>query len=125
MSEDELEGLIVDKSKINKKRLREGLENIINIDGDTGEPVFLDFHSLTTKDKVIAYLLYRKAAGLLDLLDGETERISSRTISEEIGVNYNTTRSTLSRLNFISRSDEGYWIPNYNLETSLEEIKDE
>jgi len=121
-----LEELYVDKDKIDQERLSEVLKDKIGIDQDTGDPYFFGkFEKLNKKRKIICYLLYRKAAVALNKISSEEEGVESREISNETGVNYQTVRSWLSKIDFIEKKDEksGYHIPNYYLEKATEVLE--
>ena len=121
-SSDPLEDLLVDKDEINREKLSSVLKGVIGIDQDTGDPVFRSsFSDLSTKEKTTYYLLYRQAANNLGKLEGELG-IESKNLAEEIGTNYNTTRSILSKSNYTSKDDNGYLIPAYSLEDAINAV---
>ncbi|MFW5929195.1 MAG: hypothetical protein ACOCT0_02100, partial [Halobacteriota archaeon] len=89
--EDPLEQLYLDKEEVNRERLSEVLQGKIGIDRETGEPYFLGgFGELNGKQKIVSYLLYRKAAVALSKLSDNEEGVESKRIADETGVNYKT-----------------------------------
>lgn len=129
MTEDNpLEQLYVDAEEVDREKLAEALRGIIGIDEDTGEPYFMgEFGKLNNKEKIVAYLLYRKAAVSLNKIDKSAEGQSSREIADETGVNYKTVTGWVSKLDFVEKDDNrgGHYIPGYETDTAIEVIGDE
>lgn len=125
--QDPLKRLLLDKDSINREKLTDALHGYIGIDQDSAEPVFrAGFESLKDKQKVVAYLLYRKATVALGLEISEEEGVTSKKLADEVGVKYNTTRSILSRESYIESSDAkgGYLIPGYAMNEAIEVMPD-
>lgn len=117
--EDPLEKLYIDKNKIDRELLTYLLIDYINIDKDTLKPVFKSgYKDLKERQKVLVYLLYRRA--LVTLGDIENSKIgrSPKEIAKVTGINYNSVRGYLSQLNSLIEKEKakgGYYIPSYNL----------
>lgn len=123
-SGDPLEDLIVNKDEINREKLSKVLDGVIGIDQQTGDPVFRNnFSGLNTKEKITYYLLYRQAASALDVLEEEVG-IQSKQLAEKIGTNYSTTRSILSKADYIEKKEDkgGFMVPPYSLEAAIESL---
>lgn len=121
--DDPLERLELDKNSIDREKLAEALEEYIGIDKETADPVFrAKYGSLSDKQKIVAYLLYRKAVVALGKEPEDEEGVESRQISDQTGVNYNTARGTLSREDYIENDKEngGYLIPGYSMNDAIE-----
>lgn len=126
--EDPLEDLYVDKDSLDRERLSKILKKFVGIDKESGEPHFREpYHNLSNKDKLTAYLLYRRAAELLGQIDSEEVGVSSRELSEKSGVNYNTTRGVMSKLNHVKKdkSKGGHYIPDVYISSAMKVFEDE
>ncbi|MBC5792739.1 MAG: hypothetical protein H8Z69_01745 [Nanohaloarchaea archaeon] len=126
--QDPLERLLLDKNSINREKLTEALEDRIGIDQDSADPVYrAGWQNLSNKKKTTYFLLYRKAVVALGMEKEENEGMSSREISDETGVNYDTLRSILSRAEYIEKDEEkgGYIIPGHSLDRAIEVVEDE
>lgn len=122
---DPLEGLYVDKDEIDRKRLSDALNGIIGIDRETSEPVFKDFHDLSNKQKVIAYLLFRRSLLALGEIEESELGASPGDLVEVTGVPRGTVTSYKSTMQEISSSDEkgGYYIPHHAVNSAIEELE--
>lgn len=118
--DDPLKNLYVDKDEVDRMRLFYSLKNYIGIDKSTGDPVFLEkYYELKDENKIIIYLLYRKAAAAL----GELKEIgmSIRDISKELNMEYTKVKDKINEISCIERDkNKGkYYIPGHNLESAL------
>lgn len=108
---DPLEELYVDKSEVDRQLLSDVLKSYLGIDKETLEPVFKKgYQELTNKDKVLAYLLYRRSLAALGQINEKEVAQGPQEIADETGVNYNSVRSALSNLgqdNVIAQENEG------------------
>lgn len=96
VSVDPLSALIVDREELDRQRIVEALQGIVGLDRG-GEVVQLDkFASLTARQKLIAYLLAYKAAGLLELRSEIA--ISPTALAATIGLPEGTVYPTISKL---------------------------
>lgn len=116
---DPLQQLYVDKNKINRKLLSEILVDYIGIDKDSLNPVFKSaYQDLKEKQKILVYLLYRRALVVLGHIQKEEVGQSPKKIAEATGINYNSVRGYLSQLSPLleKREDKGgYYILPYSL----------
>lgn len=125
-SEEPLEELYIDQDELNKERLAKSLKKYIRIDQESGNPQYRKpYHALSTREQIIAYLLYRKAAELLGQIESGKVGVGGKEIAEQTGVNYNTLRGQLSKMDLIRKDKEkgGYLIPTVNLVPAMEEIE--
>lgn len=113
---ENLGDLVVDESELNQGLLASVLSRFVRIAKQTGHPVFTAGYSpLAEGDKILVYLLARKAAARLGLL-GEGEEASPKEISAESGVKYGTVKPTVVELaenGFLASRDGRYWIPDH------------
>lgn len=127
-SEDPLEDLYVDKDQLDKERLTNVLQSYVGIDQESGEPHFKKpYHNLSSKEKILVYLLYRKAARALGQLTEDEVGVTGKDIAEETGINYNTLRGQLSKIDLVKKEKKkgGYHIPTVNLVPAMEEVEEE
>lgn len=121
--DDPLKNLYVDKDEVDRMRLFHSLKNYIGIDKRTGDPVFLEkYYELKDKNKIIIYLLYRKAAAAL----GELKDLgmSIRDISKELNMDYDSVKEKVNEISCIERDkNKGkYYIPGCDLESAIEKL---
>lgn len=95
------------------------LVDYIGIDESSFRPVFKPaYQELREKQKILVYLLYRRALVALGHIEKEKVGESPKKIAQSTGINYNSVRGYLSQLNPLleKREDKGgYYIPPYNL----------
>jgi DNA-binding transcriptional ArsR family regulator len=95
-AEDPLERLLVDAVAIDRERIAAALEGRVGIDRTTSSVVVRPaFSGLSSAQKVLAYLLGRKVAALLEVAG---EEATPGEISEQTGMPPGTVRPTLSQL---------------------------
>ena len=127
-NEDPLKKLYLNTEEMDRERLADVLKGRIGIDEETGDPYFMgEFSKLNNKQKIVTYLLYRKAAVALNKIDGDKEGVKSQIISDEIGVKYDSVRSWLSKMDYIEKNGdkEGYYIPGYAMNEAIEVLPDD
>lgn len=124
--EDPMEELFVDRTEIDKQLLADRLKKYVSIDRKTTTLVPKEaFDKLGAKQKILCYLLYRKALLVTGKVTEEEEAVGAREINKLTGVNYNSVRSYLSQLRgegLIDMKNGGkYFVPGYSL-PKLEEV---
>ncbi len=92
---EKLKKLIIDEEEILQEILADILKDYVNIT-KTGEIIYKNLERLNAEKKIIVGYLAHLARKLLGL--SETEKASAKAISDEMGINYNTARSVVSRL---------------------------
>jgi hypothetical protein len=121
--ENPLEELYVDTDEFDRERIKKALDGIVGIDPDTGNPRFYEgFDDLTTKEKFVALLLYRRALDSLnDLNEDEDMGEGSSYFAELINVDSSTIRHKVGELDFVEKDNErgGYFIPAHNLRRAV------
>jgi len=120
--DDPLEGLLVEKDKINRQRLADALDGYVGIDSDSGEIIrFSDFHDLDSGRRITAILLGQKVAEILEIIDGQEVGLKSQEIANYVEVSESTVRHHSSDKPFIeqSRSQGGYYIPDVQLRNAI------
>lgn len=118
---------LVGEEELNREKLLQILDPYLRFDEDGNIVYRPTFEELSSKDRILLYLLARKALYDLGMAHGEGSSPSS--IAEEININGNTVRSALSRLKSRGLVKSGkaallsdstsYQVPN----SVLEEVK--
>lgn len=120
-SEDPLERLVSDES-FDREKLAESLEKYMFIEGDTNETIFKkNIHQMTIQEKIVLYLLTQKVR--YELGYENSEAASPSRISNEMDLNPNTVRSTISRgiAPVYKKTESGnYRVPNHKVEEALD-----
>jgi len=97
VTHDPLSDLLLDASQVDQARLASALQDILGVDTTTGHVVMKPgFGRLTTRNKVLAYLLGRKAAVLLGKADAEAA--TPKTICTDTGMPSGTVNPKLREL---------------------------
>lgn len=125
---DPLESLLIDAAEVNRAEIANALRDIVAIDSTTGAVVFRpSSRRLTTKQRVLAYLLGRKVSFLLNRI--ETEAAQPKTIIEETGIATGTVHPKLKELRearIVSQESDGaYWVAAHQVHDALDTIKSE
>ncbi len=123
--DDPLKSLYVDKDRVDRLRLYLALKHYIGIDKETGDPVFLEeYFDLDDKEKLIMYLLYRRALSSLGHIDKDEIGIGIRDLSKKMHMDYNKVRRLLSEIHSIENEKKRgrYYIPAKNIEKAVKEV---
>jgi len=95
--EDPLADLLLDAREVDRARLADALRNLLGIDGQTGRIVFKrSWNDLTARQKIVAYLLGRKSAILLDKL--EDLEVGPKEIADDTSLASGTVAPTVRQL---------------------------
>ncbi|ELZ93959.1 hypothetical protein C440_10078 [Haloferax mucosum ATCC BAA-1512] len=125
--EDPLKKVLVDKNKIDRQQLADGINGIIGVDKETGEPAPLpEYHEMNNKQQFVAQLLARRASVALDLLSPEGLGITSAEAENVLPISESTVKNYGS-IGFIQNDSEqgGYFIPAYAIEQAIDFIRAE
>jgi hypothetical protein len=125
MSDDPLSDLLLDADEIDRTLLANSLKNLLGIDNKSGRVVPKPgFNSLSARNKVLAFVLAKKAAQLLGVL--ESELANPKQISEESGIPDGTVRPKLRELiegKLLSQADGGdYYVAQHQLSRVISEL---
>lgn len=126
--DDPLKSLYVDKSDVDRLRLFLALKRYLAIDKSSGAPVYLeDFFELEKKEKIIIYLLYRRAISALGHIKRDDIGIGIRDLSNVLRMEYDEVRELLQEIESVEcyKKRGRYQIPSDNLETAIKELKHE
>ena len=126
--DDPLKNLYVDKREVDRLKLFLCLRKYLRIDKQTGDPIFLeDYEELDDKERLIVYLLFRRAISALGHLKKEEIGIGIRDLAKSMSMDYDYTRELLGEIDCIvnDRKRGRYFIPSENLEDALKEISHE
>jgi len=97
MNQDPLTHLLLDASEVDRAQLSRALSESLGIDAGSGRVVLKPgFSRLSSRNKLLAYLLGRKVAVLLDKADDEPA--APKEISEETGMPSGTVSPKLREL---------------------------
>ncbi|MDR5657703.1 hypothetical protein RH831_11000 [Halodesulfurarchaeum sp. HSR-GB] len=122
---DPLQDLYADEEPYDKQNLSQVLEPYINIDPDSGEPVFsLEFESLEAEEKVILFLVYKRVAADLEEISGDKVPQSVVAISEETNVDEGEVDETIFTYNFIVEEDssQDVLIPKHRVAPAIDYV---
>ncbi|RYJ08285.1 hypothetical protein ELS19_17165 [Halogeometricum borinquense] len=122
---DPLEKVLVDKNEINRKQLADGIDGIIGVDKETGEPAPLpSYHDLNNRKQFVARLLARRASVALDRLADDEVGITSGEAEDVLPVSESTIQNYGS-IDFVQNDSEqgGYYIPAYSIDQAIEFIQ--
>jgi hypothetical protein len=122
---DPLRNLLVDANQVNREAIADALSGIVALEAGTGN-VFLQpsYSKLDAKRKLIAILLARKAAFLLELID--TEGINATQVIAESGLPSGTVHPTLKGLRegrlALQDASRAYYIPNPQVTNAIDAL---
>lgn len=109
--DDPLNEIVVERKRVDKRRVVDALDPIVNIDTD-GQFVLRDsFSELDSPRKITALALARWAAHETGLSSDPT--MDTATLTDHVGISSRTI-STYARdkLDFLRETDDGYLIPD-------------
>lgn len=124
MSQDPLADLLLDAAEVDRARLSSALSDILGIDTESGRVVIKPgFSRLSARNKLLAYLLGRKAAVLLGKVD--VEAVPPKDIQRETSMPRGTVHPKLrellqDRLVSSTESSEYYVAPPQFLQAIME-----
>ena len=122
---DPLEGLLVDSGKVDREALANGLKGLVAVDQATGALHFdAGYGRLSSRGKVLAVLLGRKVAALLDLT--EADLLATKEIVSQTRLPPGTVAPTLKQLrdlHLVAQDDsKAYYVPPAKLLDALDEL---
>lgn len=128
MTTDPLSELLLDATEVDKARLAKTLKDLLGVDSKTGLVVLKPgFSKLAARQKIIAYLLGRKASSLLGL--GVAETVAAKEIPDQTGLPEGTVRPRLRELldaRYISQSEKSeYYIAQHQINMAIQQIERE
>lgn len=121
MEKDPLDDLFVDKAKLDRALLAKLIQPYIRLFGESGKAGVTttpNWKALNVSQKIITYLLGRKALKLKGLLSEEEERCSPSEIENATGMKGGSIRPNLSKLadeRLLQQENGKYWVPDYAL----------
>lgn len=126
MNQDPLSELLLDAAEIDRARLARTLHDILGIDTESGRVVLKPgFNQLSARNKMLAYLLGRKAAMLLGKAD--TEATAPKDITLETGIPSGTVNPKLSELrkdHLVSQTESSeYYVAPHQLLQAIDELE--
>lgn len=123
--DDPLQELLLDAQEVDRARLAKGLAGLLGVDTKSGSLVLKPgFNKLNTRQRILAYLLGRKAASLLGKL--EEEPAAHKTIYSETGMPSGTvgpkTRELLEDRLVSQTDDKKYYIEQHQVMNAIDEL---
>lgn len=127
-AEDPLRELLVDAGAVDRRQIAEALRGRIAIDSDTGRLVLTaGFSALDARRKIVAVLLARKAAVLLEA--SEQEALSNKEVTGITGLASGTAApglKSLRELRLVGQdTSKSYLIPNAHLADAIQFLQRE
>lgn len=120
--QDPLDQLFEDKRALDTALLAEIIKPYIRLTAEPPEVFMTErWHKLNVQQKLLTFMLGRKALRVKGYIDDAAERVQPSQIAEATGLNPNSIRPTLtrSRDERLVRTDKkeggAYWIPDYAL----------
>jgi len=125
---DPLKDLLLDADEVDRAQLAKALKNYLGIDSKTGRVVLKPgFKTLSTRNRVLTYLLGYKVSTLLGLID--SEEVAPKDIPNETGLPKGTVYPKLKELKedrLISQSDSSkYYVAPHQILTAIEVLNKE
>jgi hypothetical protein len=126
MVDDPLAKLLLDSEEVDRASLARALHDFVGIDSRTGKVVLKPgFNKLTSRKKVLAYLLGKKVAKLLGKIDNELT--SPKDIPLGTGIPKGTVNPKLRELSdarLVSQTKEGeYFIESHQILKCVAELE--
>ncbi len=126
MPDDPLSNLLLNAQDIDRASLARVLQDFLGIDKTSGKVILKPgFNKLSSRQKVLAYLLGKKVAKLLGKIDNELT--SPKDIPDETGIPKGTVNPKLRELfesHLVKQSKEGeYYIDSYQILGCVNELE--
>ena len=116
--------LLVDAAEMDRQKIAEALKGVIGIDKSGRVVPQAGFQPLSAHQKLLAFLLGRKAASLLDITDEEA--ITPGELSKQSGMPEGTVRPALRSLfdgHRVSQDvDKGYYLSPHQVATAIAQL---
>lgn len=123
-TDDPLRDLVVDAVEIDRQRIADALRGVVAIDKSGQVVPAQGFQRLSGPQKVLAFLLGRKVAVLLDMV--EEEAIGPKELAKNSGMAEGTVYPTVRRLHgerLVSQNvDSGYYLSPHQVGTAIEKL---
>jgi hypothetical protein len=126
-SNDPLRQLLVDAAQVDRERIAGVLKDRVLIDSTSGSLVLLpEYRRFNAYRKILAVLLARKAAVLLDLAD--TDALTNKQVTELTRLRPGTAAPGVRDLREMhlldQNSNKAYFIPNSHISAVIEFIEE-
>jgi DNA-binding MarR family transcriptional regulator len=119
-----LDDVFISRDEIGQSLLRDVLIKYVKINEESMSVIpTLEYEKLKEKQKVLIYLLSRKALKLRDMV--EHEHMTPTEISKTSGVKIGTVKPVVRKYfkdNLLKKNKNGYFIPDYALERVKKEV---
>lgn len=109
-ADDPLEDLHRDKEEFDRERLRDALQGVVEVDHETGDPIFFErFDERENKEQFVTLLLFRAALEKLGHIDREEVPQPAAHFARDLPVSESTVQKYARELDFVER-DDGYLV---------------
>ena len=122
---DPLQDLYADEETYDKQKLSNVLEPYINIHPNSGEPVFsVEFESLESEEKVILFLLYKRAVADLGEISEDSVSQSLVSISEVTDIDEGEVDDTIITSDLIVEEEDSreVLIPEHRVAPAIDYV---
>lgn len=107
---DPLEDLHRDKDEFDRERLRDALQGVVEVDHETGDPIFFErFDERENKEQFVTLLLFRAALEKLGHIDRDELPRPAAHFARDLPVSESTVQKYARELDFVGR-DDGYLV---------------
>lgn len=125
---DPLKELLLDADEVDRAQLAKALKIYLGIDSKSGRVVLKPgFKKLSTRNRVLVYLLGCKVSTILGLID--SEEVAPKEIPKETGLPEGTVYPKLKELKedrLISQNDSSkYYVAPHQILTAIEQLNKE
>lgn len=126
MTNDPLTNLLLDAEQIDRESLARALKDYVGVDSKSGKVVLKSgFNKLSSRKKMIAYLLGKKVSKLLGKIDNELA--APKDIPNETGIPKGTVHPKLRELSetrLVSQTKDGeYYIESHQILGCITELE--
>lgn len=121
--EQPLTDLYMNRHSVDQQQLRDVLHDVIGIDEESGEPIYLDtYFELGNKARFVAQLLYREATVTLGDRDEKKQGDNSSVFAEMLDSSGSAVQNYAGELDFVETDEDkgGYVIRPHHTPAAIE-----
>lgn len=116
---DPLEDLHRDKEEFERDRLRDALQGVVEVDHETGDPIFFErFDERENKEQFVTLLLFRAALEKLGHIDRDELPQPAAHFARDLPVSESTVQKYARELDFVER-DDGYLVEGRGISQAI------
>ncbi|MEZ3114401.1 hypothetical protein RYH80_00470 [Halobaculum sp. MBLA0147] len=116
---------MVDRKRVNKRRVAEALDGVVNVDDEGNFLKDSGFASLNSREKIVVVVLARWVASELGLADDAAVEVEE--LSNRVGVSEHSVRKYLTDVEFVDAGPRGrgHRVPDERILDAIEYIGEE